>query len=334
MPAAQTLRKTTAAATLRRRQQPDAILEQSDEIRVAERERERLASEVERERQRLLSIVSNVPGVVWEAWGEPDRESQFTDFVSDHVTRMFGYSVEEWLSTPNFRLTIVYPDDRELAARNAHEHFVSGGSRTNTFRWMTKDGRAIWVEAHSTVVSDASGKPIGMRGVTFDISARKRAEESLRMLAQASEILSSSLELRDRDPGGGAARDHAARRLVRGQLHRQGRRLAARRVAHRDPAKDGMRSGLLTQFPPRRDLPPKVIESINLRRPTILNATRRGVRRPRRPPAGTRGARSGPRLRIDAGRPDGGARAFRSARSHVRIRATGPFDHAMPTSPS
>ena len=118
--------------------------EQSDEIRVAEKERERLVSEVERERQRLLSIVSNVPGVVWEAWGEPDGESQRIDFVSDHVTRMLGYSVEEWLSTPNFWLTIVHPDDREMAAKNAHEHFVAGGPRTNTFRWMTKDGRAIW----------------------------------------------------------------------------------------------------------------------------------------------------------------------------------------------
>jgi PAS domain S-box-containing protein len=245
--------------------------EQSDEIRVAERERERLAGEVERERQRLLSIVSNVPGVVWEAWGEPDRESQRIDFVSDHVTRMLGYSVEEWLSTPNFWLSIVHPDDREMAARNAHEHFVAGGPRTNTFRWMTKDGRAIWVESHSTVVSDADGQPIGMRGVTFDITARKRAEESLRMLAQASEILSSSLNFETVIP--------EAARLATTRLgdwcavtfiDKDGvsQRVA---VAHRDPAKEEHAQRLLTQFPPRRELPKEVADSINLRRPTILN---------------------------------------------------------------
>jgi len=246
--------------------------EQSDEIRVAQRERERLVSDVERERQRLLSIVSNVPGVVWEAWGEPDGESQRTGFVSDHVTRMLGYSVEEWLASPNFWLTIVHPDDRELAARNAHEHFVSGGSRTNTFRWMTKDGRAIWVEAHSTVVADEHGKPIGMRGVTLDISTRKRAEESLRMLAQASEILSSSLNFETVIPQ--AARlattclgDWCAVSFI--DQDGVSQRVA---VAHRDPARDEHAQRLLTGFPPRRDLPKEITESINLRRPTILNA--------------------------------------------------------------
>ena len=158
-----------------------------DDMRAAERE-------LRRERERLLGIVSNVPGVVWEAWGQPDRATQRINFISDHVTRMLGYTVEEWLSTPNFWLTIVHPDDRDAAARRAHEHFLVGGPSTNTFRWMTKDGRAIWVESHSTVVQDESGAPIGMRGVTLDISAWKRAEESLRFASKVSEALASSLD--------------------------------------------------------------------------------------------------------------------------------------------
>jgi PAS domain S-box-containing protein len=150
--------------------------------------------ELHRERERLLGIVSNVPGVVWEAWGQPDQSTQRINFISEHVTRMLGYTVEEWLSTPNFWLTIVHPDDRDAAAKRAHEHFLAGGPSTNTFRWMTKDGRAIWVESHSTVVQDEGGAPIGMRGVTLDISARKRAEESLRFASKASEALASSLD--------------------------------------------------------------------------------------------------------------------------------------------
>jgi PAS domain S-box-containing protein len=153
-----------------------------------------MANRIEAERRRLADIVSSVPGVVWEAQGNPDTGEQRIDYVSEHVTRMLGYSVEEWLSTPNFWLTIVHPDDREAAAKHAQEHFAAGDFRTNSFRWMTKDGRAIWVESHSMVVKDDDGRPVGMRGVTLDMTARRRAEESLRFLARVSEVVTSSLD--------------------------------------------------------------------------------------------------------------------------------------------
>jgi PAS domain S-box-containing protein len=153
-----------------------------------------MANRIEAERRRLADIVSSVPGVVWEAQGNPDTGEQRIDYVSEHVTRMLGYSVDEWLDTPNFWLTIVHPDDREAAAKHAQEHFAAGDFRTNSFRWMTKDGRAIWVESHSMVVKDDDGKPAGMRGVTLDMTARRRAEESLRFLARVSEVVTSSLD--------------------------------------------------------------------------------------------------------------------------------------------
>src|SRR5690606_8374792 len=78
-----------------------------------------LANMIDSERQRLRNIVANVPGVVWEAWGEPDAASQRIDFVSDYVESMLGYSVDEWLKTPNFWLTLVHPDDRERAAQES-----------------------------------------------------------------------------------------------------------------------------------------------------------------------------------------------------------------------
>lgn len=158
------------------------------------RDLEEMANRIEAERRRLADIVSSVPGVVWEAHGNPDKKSQRIDYVSEHVTRMLGYSVEEWLATPNFWLTIVHPDDREAASRHSQEHFAAGDFRTNSFRWMTKDGRAISVESHSMVVKDDDGRPIGMRGVTLDMTARHRAEESLRFLARVSELVTSSLD--------------------------------------------------------------------------------------------------------------------------------------------
>ncbi len=146
----------------------------------AEAERAGLAAEVENQRRRLKDIVANVPGVVWEAWGEPDAATQRIDFVSDHVETMLGYSIEEWLGTPNFWLSIVHEEDKERAGREAVARFKSARGGTSEFRWVARDGRVLWVEARSTVVTDEDGKPMGMRGVTMDITDRKRAEEALK----------------------------------------------------------------------------------------------------------------------------------------------------------
>lgn len=159
-----------------------------------EKEKAELAEQIEQQRKHLQAMVSSVPGVVWEAWGEPDAAGQRIDFVSDYVETMLGYSVDEWLSTPNFWLLIVHPDDKEAAIQNAAATYASGKKGINQFRWMTKDGRAIWVEAQSVAITDEAGNPIGMRGVTMDISERKQREFNERFLAEASTTLGSSLD--------------------------------------------------------------------------------------------------------------------------------------------
>jgi len=150
-------------------------------------ERARLAAQVESERRRLQELMGTVPGVVWEAWGEPDDSAQRINFVSDYVEQMLGYTVGEWLSTPNFWLSIVHAEDRERAARESKAKFATGGG-VSEFRWVAKDGREIPVEAHSIVVRDEAGQPVGMRGVTMDITRRRQSEAELLRRARQSAL--------------------------------------------------------------------------------------------------------------------------------------------------
>src|SRR5262249_29042404 len=107
------------------------------------------------------------------------------DFVSDYVETMLGYTVEEWRSTPSFWLTIVHPDDKEQAARVAGEQFASGEGGINRFRWVTRDGGVLYCEAQATVIKGGHGNPLGMRGVTIDVSDRVQLEEQVRRYADA-----------------------------------------------------------------------------------------------------------------------------------------------------
>ncbi len=164
------------------------------ERKRADEERTSMAAQIENERQRLKNVVANVPGVVWEAWGRPDQATQRINFVSEFVEKMLGYSTEEWLSTPNFWLSIVHPDDAERAAQESAAIFESRKGGTIRFRWIARDGRAVWVESQFVVVCDDTETPIGLRGVTMNITERKRAEDAQRFLAEASGLLASSLD--------------------------------------------------------------------------------------------------------------------------------------------
>jgi PAS domain S-box-containing protein len=156
-----------------------AVKQDVTERKIAEKEKARLLAQVQDQKQRIDSIVTNVPGVVWEAWGQPDESSQRIDFVSDYVEKMLGYTVEEWLSTPNYWLSIVHPDDKDRAAREAASIYAGRTGGVTAFRWITSDGRALWVESHISVVCDGAGNPIGMRGVTLDVTERMVAEEEI-----------------------------------------------------------------------------------------------------------------------------------------------------------
>ena len=148
--------------------------------RRAEVERERFASLAEAERRHLNEVVSNVPGVAWESLTQPGSSSRKTEFVSQYVEKMLGYSVEEWMSNPDLVRSVIHDEDRKRAARETAAVLETGKGNVLQIRCVAKDGRQLWAEAHLAPMRDQTGKIVGLRGVTIDITERKQIEERLR----------------------------------------------------------------------------------------------------------------------------------------------------------
>jgi PAS domain S-box-containing protein len=89
------------------------------EQKRAEEAGSRLTTRLDRERARMNAILDSTPALVWEGRSDADGANLHLDFVSEYAERLTGYSVADWLFTPDFWRSIVHPDDRETAVLSA-----------------------------------------------------------------------------------------------------------------------------------------------------------------------------------------------------------------------
>lgn len=161
----------------------------------AERVSRKFAQIANAERQHLSDVVANIPVIVWESRLEPTTNSWKIDFVSQHVEKLVGYSVEELLFTTGFTLAIVHEDDREKVNRVAERILAKGGDGNVQCRFRTKDGRTIWVETHIVAIVDDQGIPIALRYMTMDTTDRKLVDLALDLSeAQLAGIIESAMD--------------------------------------------------------------------------------------------------------------------------------------------
>ena len=146
--------------------------------RQTEIECERLKRLAEAEHKRLNDLIANVPGIVWETRIDPVSRHHTTTFVSEQAEKMLGYTTEEWLSTPNFCIQHVHAEDRERVVREFQEILSGVDHGALSFRWMAKDDSTVWVKAQLAAIVDESGKMIGSRGVTIDMTEQQLAQNA------------------------------------------------------------------------------------------------------------------------------------------------------------
>ncbi|HLL55888.1 MAG TPA: PAS domain S-box protein, partial [Myxococcaceae bacterium] len=101
-------------------------------------------------------------------------------------------------AVPLYEATLdnLHPEDRgrvDAAVRRALDPAIRADYNTE-FRVLGPDGASYWVAVHGQARWDPSGHPVRFVGTVMDISRRKRSEEALALIAQASDALVSSLD--------------------------------------------------------------------------------------------------------------------------------------------
>jgi PAS domain S-box-containing protein len=145
------------------------------QLEAARDEAERRRAEAEAARRRYHDLVNGLDSVVWETDAATGR---FT-FMSDRAEDVFGYPCENWIKEPGFWLERVIPDDREYAHGAWERGHRTGRDFELEYRATTADGRTIWIREVARVSRGDQGEPLGLRGLMWNITKRKKVERQL-----------------------------------------------------------------------------------------------------------------------------------------------------------
>jgi len=120
-------------------------------------------------------ILDNLEAAAWMV----DLPGMTFTFVSRHAERLLGYPVDHWTKNASFWTDRVHPADRDWVTRSYQHAIDRRQTHVSEFRAVTADGRAIWLRERARVVSDSEGRPIGLIGLTLDVTERRLVEEQL-----------------------------------------------------------------------------------------------------------------------------------------------------------
>ncbi len=148
-------------------------------------ERKQAEAELRLHAERYRILTTNVEDIIWAV----DEEARVT-FISPSVTRVLGYAMEDIEGQP--LTALMSPDTLRVfsAVRDARRVREARGEHdTDTKVWrfelLHKDGSLVWTETLTTPIRAATGKYLGLIGITRDATAQVRIQQALEQAKDA-----------------------------------------------------------------------------------------------------------------------------------------------------
>src|SRR3569623_1590854 len=89
---------------------------------------------------------------------------------------------------------LIHPDDRARVAAVVAEAIADFKDHRVEYRVLWPELSVHWLEGRGMIFIDREGKPVQMAGICIDVTRRKRTEQDLRFLAQASAELAGLID--------------------------------------------------------------------------------------------------------------------------------------------
>ena len=169
------------------------LTDSNERLRQQIDRRRRIEAELAESEHRYRTLVETADDVIWTV----DMELRYT-YVSPSVTKNLGFSVEEIVASNLMDgLTTASRNELTKALREemAKEEPIpreTPMSRTFEVARYHKDGSLTWHETTMTFLRDNAHRPIGILGISRDVTDRKKAEEALRLEQEKFRTLSDS----------------------------------------------------------------------------------------------------------------------------------------------
>ena len=132
--------------------------------------------QAEKSLQEAHEIISSSPAVAF-LW--KNEEGWPVKYVSDNIEAVFGYTVEEMMSSDVAFVELIHPDDLARVSSEVAAHSENPESMAFThvpYRIVTKQGTTKWVDDRTVIRRDESGRITHYQGILIDVTDRIRAE--------------------------------------------------------------------------------------------------------------------------------------------------------------
>jgi two-component system, cell cycle sensor histidine kinase and response regulator CckA len=127
----------------------------------------------QRVENRYRELLDGVDAVVWEA----DADTFSVRFVSKQAESLFGYSVSEWVGSPQIWQRLIHPDDFQSTLTECREAVRGNRDHDLEYRVITRAGNVLHVR--DIVQIDRSVSPPILRGILLDITREHMAHVAL-----------------------------------------------------------------------------------------------------------------------------------------------------------
>lgn len=146
---------------------------------------------------RFQALVEQIPAVTFSASFASGLKELY---VSPQIEEVMGYTQAEWRESPVLWYERLHPDDKGRWNREFSQTIAFGSDFKAVYRFLSKDGRVVWLHGEARIVRDAAQRPLWLQGVGFDVTDVYEAQARIRAAeVRAKEQLELQVQDRTRE---------------------------------------------------------------------------------------------------------------------------------------